>query len=501
MHINETKNTDDSARNTGAEKRTREAEIRSHITPLPRILLTAEKSGAGKTLLTCAILSLLAKEGYSVSAFKCGPDYIDPMFHREVLRVPSFNLDGFFSKASELRALLGMRANQSDIAVLEGVMGYYDGLGGTSDRASAYETARETDTPAVLILDAAGRSLSVLASLRGFLTFRSDSRIRGVIFNRLPASLYPGLKEAAEREFGEKFGLQVLGYVPKLSDICLESRHLGLIMPEEIDDFKSRVDRAAERIRPGLELEMLVSLAKSAAPLTWQEPEPLPVCGKDGLGPRIAVARDAAFCFYYEDNLETLRRMGAEPVFFSPIADDHLPPDTDGLYLGGGYPELHAGELAGNRSMREEIKRAVADGLPCLAECGGYLYLKEALCDPDGNAWPMVGVLPGGSENAGGLRRFGYAEMTLKGSGILGAAGTRFPVHEFHHWDSGENGADCRLKKPVGTRNWDGGYHTETLYAGFPHLYFYGHAPMEFVRRAELWRQMRQRLKHQPESR
>lgn len=466
------------------------------ICEFPRFMIAAEKSGQGKTMITCGLLSLLSDtQGpaaeYAVHAFKCGPDYIDPMFHRRVLGIPSRNLDSFFSSEDELCHLLGRHGrNRKSLGVIEGVMGYYDGLGGITDRASAYEVARLTKTPVVLIVDASGRSYSVLAAIRGFLTYRPDSRIGGVIFNRLSPMLYPGLKEAAERELG----ISVIGYVPVLEDFTFESRHLGLIMPEEIPKFKEKIKALADQIRPGIDFSALLSLAKTAGPLSMQGEKIPCVRKKNGQKPVIAVAMDQAFCFYYEDNLDTLKAMGAELCYFSPMKDRRIPSGADGLYLGGGYPELYGGPLSENDSMRESMRECIGRGMPCIAECGGYLYLKEWLIDGENRRWPMCGVLPGGSEDSGKLSRFGYGIMTIKEDGLLGLAGEEFPVHEFHHWDCKENGATCYFRKPSGNRGWDCGYMTDSLYAGFPHLYFYGHYPSRFLWCAARWKEETQQL-------
>ena len=360
-------------------------------------------------------------------------------------------------------------------------MGYYDGLGGASDRASAYEVARLTRTPVLLLVDASGRSFSVLAAVKGFLSFRPDSYIAGVIFNRLPAALYPALKEQTERECG----IPAVGYIPTLPDFSLKSRHLGLVMPEEIPELKEKTEKLAKQLGEGLDMEAILRIATSAAPLRW-EPRPVPTL-ESADRPRIAVAMDEAFCFYYADNLELLERMGASLSYFSPLHDRELPEGVSGLYLGGGYPELHAETLAGNVSMKDSIRQAVEAGMPCIAECGGFLYLKETIRDMEDRSWPMAGVLAGGSGNAGKLSRFGYVTMTAEKAGILGPSGTSFPAHEFHHWDSEENGTDFYAKKPTGSRGWPCGMTTESLYAGFPHLYFYSHPPIEFLRRAAEW--------------
>ncbi|MBD9008397.1 MAG: cobyrinate a,c-diamide synthase [Clostridium sp.] len=498
----------------------------------PRIMIAAEKSGGGKTLFTCALLSLLKERVQAVRAFKCGPDYIDPMFHRTVLEIPSRNLDSFFADGDTLRYLLGREVlemekfPESRIAVLEGVMGFYDGLGGVSEQSSAWEVADLTDTPVILLVDMKGRSLSALASIKGFLDYKEKSHVTGIVFNRLSPMLYPGLKERAERELG----IRVFGYVPELKDLTLESRHLGLVMPEEIPGIRERLDLIKEKVRAGINLDGIIEEAGRAAEIEVKLPEAVRQfcnvdCGKvlnnsaaqpieniadakkicdsgnthevkSTLSDRsvkktvVSVAKDKAFCFYYEDNLDLLKKLGAEIQYFSLIHDRNLPEGTCAVYLGGGYPELHAKALSENISMRNAIRQAVMEEVPCIAECGGYLYLKDSIVDPDGVEWPMAGVLPGSSRDAGKLGRFGYITVTSKKEGLLGPAGTEFRAHEFHHWDSEENGTDFAAKKPVGTRGWDCGYTTESFYAGFPHLYFYSNVKIaeNFIKCAETWK-------------
>ena len=498
----------------------------------PRIMIAAEKSGGGKTLFTCALLSLLKERVQAVRAFKCGPDYIDPMFHRTVLEIPSRNLDSFFADGDTLRYLLGREVlemekfPESRIAVLEGVMGFYDGLGGVSERSSAWEVADLTDTPVILLVDMKGRSLSALASINGFLDYKEKSHVTGIVFNRLSPMLYPGLKDRAERELG----IRVFGYVPELKDLTLESRHLGLVMPEEIPGIRKRLDLIKEKVRAGINLDGIIEEAGRAGEIEVKLPEAVRQfcnvdCGKvlnnsaaqhienianakkiydsgnthevkSTLSDRsvkktvVAVAKDKAFCFYYEDNLNLLKKLGAEIQYFSPIHDRNLPEGTCAVYLGGGYPELHAKALSENISMRNAIRQAVMEEVPCIAECGGYLYLKDSIVDPDGVEWPMTGVLPGSSRDTGKLGRFGYITVTSKKEGLLGPAGTEFRAHEFHHWDSEENGTDFAAKKPVGTRGWDCGYTTESFYAGFPHLYFYSNVKIaeNFIKCAETWK-------------
>lgn len=432
----------------------------------PRLLLCAGASGGGKTTVTCAILQALMGRGLNPVAFKCGPDYIDPMFHSEVIGAKSRNLDLFFLGEDKTRYLLERNSAGAGLALIEGVMGYYDGIA-MSHQASAYHLARATQTPAVLVLDGRGSALTLAAAVRGVKDFQPDSGIAGVILNRISPMLYPRLKACIEAETG----VTVYGFLPNRPDCALESRHLGLVTAAEVADLKEKLNRLAAQAEESVDLNGLLALAASAPPLnTPPIPLPPPVEGK----PVIAVARDKAFCFYYADGLELLEAMGAELAEFSPLRDGALPEGTCGLYLGGGYPEEYAGELAANHSLLREIHHKILHGLPTVAECGGFLYLHRTLGDADGRYhWHMAGAFSGEAHNTGRLGRFGYVTLTARTDGLLCRAGERFPAHEFHYWDSTTPGADFQAEKPLSDRKWTCGWHTPTLYAGFPHFHFW----------------------------
>ena len=432
-------------------------------------MIAAPGSGSGKTMVTCGLLTLLKRKGYNPAAFKCGPDYIDPMFHKAVLGISSRNLDLFFIDEIEIRSQLVHHIPQDGLGVIEGVMGYYDGIGLDSLRASTFEVAQRTESPVVLVLNAKGAGLSVLAVLDGFLHFAPENRIRGVILNGCTAMSYPTLARAIE----ERFGVRACGFLPQMLDCSLESRHLGLITAAEVNDLKEKMQRLAAKARETIDLNALLQIAKSAPPLTFTPPD-IPVAGEHV---RIGVARDRAFCFYYEDSLELLRRLGAELVPFSPLSDERLPEDLHGLYLGGGYPELYAERLEANAAMRASIRAAVERGLPCVAECGGFMYLTQSIA---GHA--MAGVLSGSCFDAGKLTRFGYATLTAQRDSMLFAAGEQIPAHEFHRWDAENPGEDFLAEKPSG-RSWRCAYAGETLYAGYPHFHFYANlsAAVRFV--------------------
>ena len=425
---------------------------------MKKILLTAMGSGQGKTVVCCALLAALKKRGMEVRAFKAGPDYIDPMFHSRVLGVPSRNLDLFLQGEESVRRSL--RRHGGELAVLEGAMGYYDGLNG-GDEASAWDLARKTDTPAILILRPKGSALTLAAQIRGLQSFREKSMLAALLLNDCSESSFAYLKPLLERETG----LPVLGWLPHREEAELPSRHLGLLTAEEITDLRERFQALALQLEQTVDLDALLALAAEEEGEAAPE-KPKAVC-------RIAVARDEAFCFCYADTLESLEQAGAELVFFSPLRDAALPEKIAGLYLPGGYPELHAEALSANGGMRRSVAAALERGLPAVAECGGFLYLQQSLEDENGRGWPMCGVLPGEGYRTPRLQRFGYSVLEAEGDSLLFRAGERIPVHEFHHWDCTDKGADLRSRKPDG-RSWPCCVATDSLYAGFPHLSFAG---------------------------
>lgn len=448
---------------------------------VPRFLLSAPRSGSGKTLITCGIIAALKGRGLSVSSFKCGPDYIDPMFHSRILRAKARNLDTFFTDRETTRYLLAQGAKGTDISVVEGVMGYYDGLGGVDTRASAYDVADATGTPAVLIVDTKGMSLSVLAELKGFLTYRENSHIKGVILNRMSPMLYREIKEVTERELG----IRVYGYVPNITEFTLESRHLGLVLPDEVKELEEKFSHLGKLLEESLDIEGLVKLAEKAPKLAEGRREAVPpklqqifsspvTADVQKAAPRIAVARDEAFCFIYEDNLRLLEKLGGKLVFFSPLHDEGLPEDTDGLILYGGYPELYAKELSANVSMRLEIKERLSKGLPCMAECGGFMYLHSFMEDMEGNRHEMAGAVKGEAYRTERLSRFGYIELTGNTESILGGGAGVIPAHEFHYFDSTSPGCSFHAGKPLRKRSWECIHGTKNQILGFPHLYYHG---------------------------
>lgn len=428
---------------------------------IPRVIISGVSSGCGKTTVTCGILQALINRKLSVGAFKCGPDYIDTMFHSRIIGAKSANLDLTFFTKNVLKNLLVENGKDQDINIIEGVMGFYDGMSLTSSKASTYEISECTDTPVILVINARGAALSILATILGFTAFYPDNQIRGVILNQCSAMSYPALAKAIrERSMGR---IMPMGYLPPMKDCALESRHLGLVTAAEVENLREKLQMLAEQTEKSIDLDGIIRMAGDTDPIFYDriviEKQPEPV--------RIGVAQDKAFCFYYGDNLELLRKMGAELVPFSPLEDKKLPDHIHGVYLGGGYPELYGKQLSQNSSMLESVKKAVEEGLPCIAECGGFMYLTDSIGE-----YPMVGLLRGNCTDQGKLTRFGYVTIQAREDNLLCQAGQSIAAHEFHHWDSTDNGDSFTAKKVSG-KTWDCVHSTKTLYAGFPHFHFY----------------------------
>ena len=417
-------------------------------------MIAAMGSGSGKTIVTAGLLMALKKRNIAVRSFKCGPDYIDPMFHTRVLGVPCRNLDLFLlGQRGVLREFSGkegadilQETSEQPLAVIEGAMGFYDGIGGTTE-ASAYEVAKLLRTPVILVVKPRGQSATLAAEICGLMNFRPENHITGVILNECSAALFDHLRLIIERECGE-FRDRFEAIVARMEETVGIDRILACAGSMENETVEAKM--------PGM--------VDSA----WEIP---------GNNCRIAVARDEAFSFYYESSLDAIRRAGAELIPFSPLRDRCLPANISGLYLGGGYPENYAAELSSNKEMLRNIREAIENSLPTVAECGGFMYLQEKLQGSDGKFYPMVGVLTGETARTPRLVRFGYVTLTAEANSMLFRAGESVPAHEFHHWDSTECGDGLTARKYDG-RNWKCGVVNDRLYAGYPHLELGGDAPL-----------------------
>lgn len=421
---------------------------------MQRIMIAGTGSGCGKTTVTCAILSALRQRGVQVSAFKCGPDYIDPMFYREIIGTPSHNLDSFFCGRDMLCQILAENSRCNDIAVIEGVMGFYDGADG-----SAYRVSEMTETPVILVLNCRGMKESIGAVMQGFLQYQRPNRIAGFIFNQLPERLIPFAEQLCAALHTAYFGC-----LPA-HEYTLESRHLGLVTAAEITDIHEKMNALGALAEQYILLDRMTETGCSSLPVYRP-----PVLPKLRSHPVIAVARDRAFCFLYHENLSILREIGCEMIDFSPLKDQHLP-KADGLILCGGYPELYAEQLSANVSMLCDIRSAISDNIPTIAECGGFMYLHDSLLTESGERYPLAGVIKGDVLPKNKLQRFGYVTMQAHTDNLLCDAGEMLKAHEFHYWDSTNAGDGFTASKADG-RAWECCHISSTMYAGFPHLYF-----------------------------
>ncbi len=466
-------------------------------------MIAAPRSGSGKTMVTCGILELLKRKQKNPFSYKCGPDYIDGLFHRKVLGIEGGNLDSFFERPDDMRKKL-MDISRDHFPVVEGVMGYFDGLGGNTTKASSWEVADILNLPVVLVVDAKGASLSLAALIKGFQVFQGESQssrgnkngnhIQAVILNRISPMLYPRMKAAIEKETG----IQVAGYVPELDFWQVGSRHLGLVLPGEIENLQGQIRQLGDCLEKTLDVDALFKLGENAdadlpgsVAVADGDAERKNKVQKSGelvdkeyfagekisrlvANIRLGVAWDESFCFYYRDNLEFLEKQGAEIVRFSPIHDKYLPEDLDGLLLGGGYPELYAKALEENETMRNEICQKAEKDMPVLAECGGYLYLLEELEDETGTGYKMAGVFSGKGYKKGKNSHFGYITVETENDSLYLKAGERIKGHEFHYWESTQNEEELKMqaKKPTGKRGWPCVTVKNQVMAGFPHLYY-----------------------------
>ena len=386
----------------------------------PAIIIAGTHSGCGKTTITLAVMAALSRRGINVQPFKSGPDFIDPTLHRLVTGSISRNLDVRMCGKEFVRQCFSAHAPVAGISVIEGVMGLFDGGNG-----SAARLATLLDIPVLLVVDVRSAAESVAAVVKGFESLDPAVRVAGVILNRLGSERHYQMISGAIEEHCQT---GIIGAIPRDSTISLPSRHLGLHMGAEVDLNRQRlVELAEENIR----LERLQEIAEQSA----ASPVPSHLFGNSSKkgGVRLGVARDEAFCFYYQDNLDMLQATGAEIFYFSPLHDDALPKDLDGLYLGGGYPELHAETLAANQPMREQILQFSRSGKPVYGECGGFMYLTSSIQDVDGDVYPMVGVYPVQAFMEKQLRRLGYRRITVEQETLLGPPGFTCYGHEFHY--------------------------------------------------------------------
>lgn len=432
-------------------------------------MIAAAGSGSGKTTVTTALLKAFLLEGKNVAAYKCGPDYIDPMFHSEVIKIPSRNIDTFILGENNVKYVVGKNSLSMDISVVEGVMGYYDGTGiGTN--GSSYEIARLLGCPVVLVLNCEGMAISVCAVIEGFKNFREESNIKGVILNNISEGMYRYYKNIIETNIQVK----VYGYMNRLDDCKLESRHLGLVTAQEIGNLQSIVNTLGENASRTIDIKGLNELAQTAPIIEYEDPV---IERKDEVN--IGIAYDKSFCFYYRDSLEVLEKMGANLIYFSPMSDKKLPDNLSGLIFGGGYPELYMDDLSNNKLMLEDIKEKISSGIPTFAECGGYMYLLDSFKE-DGNEYELAGVCEGQSYMTNRLNNFGYVTLTADKDNLMCKKGDKINGHEFHYSTSTNLGDAFTATKPESEKTWKCIVADDTKFMGYPHLHFLGN--IDFAR-------------------
>ncbi|MDQ0494192.1 cobyrinate a,c-diamide synthase [Paenibacillus brasilensis] len=418
---------------------------KQNVQPVPsaaarrsRIVVAGTGSGAGKTTVTLGLMKAFADSGLRVQGFKCGPDYIDPTYHTAATGTPSRNLDSWMTSADTVRETFIRASEGADLSVIEGVMGLYDGKDPLSNIGSTAEIAMLTDSPVLLVVDVRSMARSAAAIVLGFQRLEPKLCIAGVIVNRCGSQgHYSIVKKAIEQECG----IPVLGWLKRDDGLDIPERHLGLVPAVERGELEPLFQRAAELIRAGTDLEALRALADSAPPLSLPaQPlfaaDRLPSEGSQaatGERPIIAVAKDAAFNFYYPENLDLLRQSGAEIVYFSPLAGERIPQQAKGLYLGGGFPEEFAAAIAANTGFLEDIRHAVCRDMPIFAECGGYMVLARTLTDRAGSVHLMAGVIPSDVRMQEKRAALGYREATALQDCLLLEAGETIRGHEFHY--------------------------------------------------------------------
>lgn len=433
-------------------------------------VIAGTSSGCGKTTVTLGLLRALMQRELRVQPFKIGPDYLDSGWHSAVTGIASRNLDAFMLPTPTLNGLFAKQMQQADVAVIEGVMGLYDGYGTDPNYCSSAAMAKQLGCPVILLLDGKAVSTSIAATVMGFQHFDPTLNIAGVILNRVNSdSHYQLLAEAITRYCG----LPVLGRVPVMADVALPSRHLGLVPAQENAPQDERWQRLAQQLEDTVNIDRLLELSRLDELPQGEAPGIPDAALADGL--TLALAEDEAFNFYYPDNLEMLERAGVKIQRFSPLHDDKLP-DCQMIWIGGGYPEVHAAKLAANVSMRESIRKAHEKRIPMYAECGGLMYLGESLTDGNGETHAMCGVLPGHSQMGKRLTRFGYSEATAMEDTLLARKGETLRGHEFHYSDfSGPLPAAfdcCKWRDGVAISRWQSGIQHHATFASYLHVHF-----------------------------
>jgi len=444
----------------------------------PRIVIAGVSSGVGKTTVTLGVMAAFVARGLDVQGFKVGPDYIDPSYHGAVTGRPSRNLDTWMTEPDRMTEIFDRASALADVSVIEGVMGLYDGRDALANDGSTADVSVVLGAPVILVLDVSSMARSAAAIVLGFQQMEPAMRLAGVVVNRVGSR---GHYEMVRAAIEQVCGVPVVGYLQSQGDWEIPERHLGLIPALERGELAPLFKQLAKACEETLDLDLILALARSAD--AWESPEPKLFAGaaKEATV-TIAVARDQAFNFYYPENLELLAWLGARLVYFSPVAGECIPQEADGLYLGGGFPEEFAGVLTGQTEVLDNVRQRIVEGMPTLAECGGFMFLTRAITDRLGDSYPMVGVIPATVTMQSRLAALGYREARALTASVLMDAGEVMRGHEFHYstvtWEDQRlpsNGLkpSSHAYEVTGIRGVkEDGYATETLQAGYTHLHF-----------------------------
>lgn len=440
-------------------------------------VIAGTNSGCGKTTTSIGLMALLQSLGHDIAPFKTGPDYIDPLFHSTILGTPSYNLDSFLLPKSAITYLFTKHTLNKSIAIVEGVMGMYDGMG-VDALGSTYELSQKLHLPVVLVVNCKGLYQSVAAIVKGFAGLKENANVKGVIFNHCPGNDYFNfLKSLVEKENG----ISCIGYIPTNKSFALESRHLGLVQAEEVSELSEKVNELKETMQTTIDIPKLLEISRiDETPIVNYE---LPNIDLSGLN--IGVAHDKAFRFYYKDNLELLEELGATLHYFSPLESKKLPPYCNCLYLGGGYPEVFAHDLSQNTVLFNAINQAAEDGMPIYAECGGLMYLTDKIIDLDEKEYKMAGVFKASVQMTKGLQKFGYANLSYQNEVTK--------CHEFHRSKIVTDGYECnyalayQLSKPERQIEWTCGLKYKNCLAAYAHVHFYSNFQF-FEKITNLWK-------------
>ncbi len=443
-----------------------------------QMMIAGLSSGVGKTTVSMGLMSYFSRQ-MTVQPFKVGPDYIDPAFHTRITGRSCRNLDSYLMDEDTIRYLYNRQAIEADMTIVEGVMGIFDGAEIGSDKGTSASIGKILKLPVILVVNGGKIAGTMGAIMKGIESFDPEVSIRGVLFNQVnSAHHYELLKEAVE----SATNIKACGYLPKRQEFAIEERHLGLVPMAEQEAFRVKMEQLADALAETVDIEMLLALCSTERVQPPRLPKDvaavLEACIRNTEDPlRIGIARDQAFHFYYEDNLQLLKEMGCRLIPWSPLEDEALPSDLDGLLIGGGFPEIFAQKLEQNTMIREAIRRALEGGLSYIAECGGLMYLARTLTDLEDNTFDMVGVLDGKTSMTKRLQRFGYCQVSTTQKTVYGRSGQRIAAHEFHHSSADieePTGFDiAKVRKGTTIRSWQGGYIKYNGIASYAHLHYY----------------------------